>query len=228
LIELNDIVKIYKIGSVEIPALCGVTLNIKRGEFISIMGASGSGKSTLLNILGCLDTPTSGIYKFEDIEVNGLTDEQLAIIRNKRIGFVFQNYNLLARTNALENVELPLLYANKSAKERIKLAREALNNVGLGDRIYHQPNELSGGEQQRVAIARALVNKPDIILADEPTGNLDSKAGEELMSLFQKLNQQGITIIVVTHDAKVAQYGKRIIHFRDGRIIGEEIVNNNR
>ena len=228
MIELNDIVKIYKIGSVEIPALCGVTLNIKRGEFISIMGASGSGKSTLLNILGCLDTPTSGIYKFEDIEVNGLTDEQLAIIRNKRIGFVFQNYNLLARTNALENVELPLLYANKSAKERIKLAREALNNVGLGDRIYHQPNELSGGEQQRVAIARALVNKPDIILADEPTGNLDSKAGEELMSLFQKLNQQGITIIVVTHDAKVAQYGKRIIHFRDGRIIGEEIVNNNR
>jgi len=228
LIELNDIVKIYKIGSVEIPALCGVTLNIKRGEFISIMGASGSGKSTLLNILGCLDTPTSGIYKFEDIEVNGLTDEQLAIIRNKRIGFVFQNYNLLARTNALENVELPLLYANKSAKERIKLAREALNNVGLGDRIYHQPNELSGGEQQRVAIARALVNKPDIILADEPTGNLDSKAGEELMSLFQKLNQQGITIIVVTHDAKVAQYGKRIIRFRDGRIIGEEIVNNNR
>lgn len=228
MIELNDIVKIYKIGSVEIPALCGVTLNIKRGEFISIMGASGSGKSTLLNILGCLDTPTSGIYKFEDIEVNGLTDEQLAIIRNKRIGFVFQNYNLLARTNALENVELPLLYANKSAKERIKLAREALNNVGLGDRIYHQPNELSGGEQQRVAIARALVNKPDIILADEPTGNLDSKAGEELMSLFQKLNQQGITIIVVTHDAKVAQYGKRIIRFRDGRIIGEEIVNNNR
>lgn len=227
LIDARDLVKIYQMGQVQVCALCGVSLQVRRGEMLAIMGASGSGKSTLLNILGCLDTPTSGQYYLDGISVATLDDDQLAHIRGRKIGFVFQNFNLLPRTTALANVELPLIYAGiANGRQR---CIEALRKVGLGDRLYHRPNELSGGEQQRVAIARALVNQPSIILADEPTGNLDSKAGEEVMRIFQDLNEQyGITIIIVTHEPDIAAHTRRIVRLGDGLLVGDEPVRHTR
>jgi putative ABC transport system ATP-binding protein len=217
LIELRDICKIYQMGDVQVQAVCGVNLGVEKGELISIMGPSGSGKSTLMNIIGLLDQPTSGEYWLEGADVAKLDENALAEIRNRRIGFVFQSYNLLARTTALDNVELPLIYSG--TKNRRRKAREALETVGLADRVDHRPNELSGGQQQRVAIARALVNDPDIILADEPTGNLDTKTGLEIIDLFQQLNKErGITILFVTHDPEIADFTRRIIHIRDGAI----------
>ncbi len=223
LIEAYDIIKIYKLGDIEIKALSNVSVKIEKGEFVAIMGPSGSGKSTLMNILGCLDKPTSGRYILEAIDVSSLNRDQLAGIRNKKIGFVFQVFNLLPRTSALENVELPMLYDGIPAKERRQKAMEALKSVGLEGREDHHPNQLSGGQQQRVAIARALVNEAPIILADEPTGNLDSKASAEIMQLFVKLNNEsGITIILVTHENDMAAYSRRIIRFLDGSIISDE------
>jgi putative ABC transport system ATP-binding protein len=223
LIEAYDITKIYKLGDIEIKALSNVSVAIEKGEFVAIMGPSGSGKSTFMNILGCLDKPTSGRYVLEAIDVSSLNRDQLAGIRNKKIGFVFQVFNLLPRTSALENVELPMLYNGIPAKQRSQLAMAALKSVGLEGREDHHPNQLSGGQQQRVAIARALVNDAPIILADEPTGNLDSKAGAEIMELFVKLNNEsGITIILVTHENDMAAYSRRIIKFLDGRIISDE------
>ena len=225
-IDLKDIVKIYQMGKVQVHALRGVSLQVRRGEMLAIMGPSGSGKSTLMNIIGALDTPTQGQYFLEGQDVSQLNDNQLAEIRNKRIGFVFQNFNLLPRLTALEQVELPLIYAGGiSRKERRRRAQEALEMVGLGDRLHHRPNELSGGQQQRVAIARALVNHPSIILADEPTGNLDSRSGAEVMYIFQRLNrEQGITIVLVTHEPDIARHAQRIVHLRDGCIVGDEPV----
>ncbi|MCX7877273.1 MAG: ABC transporter ATP-binding protein [Ignavibacteria bacterium] len=218
MIKTADIVKKYIMGSEELYALNGVSLTIKKNEYVAVMGPSGSGKSTLMNIIGCLDTPTSGTYELAGQNVSELDDSKLASVRNKQIGFVFQTFNLLPRSNALHNVELPLIYAGVSKSERIQRAKEALEKVGLADRMMHKPNELSGGQRQRVAIARALVNNPSIILADEPTGNLDSKTGEEIMELFDSLHKLGNTIILVTHEDFIAEHAERIIRLRDGKI----------
>lgn len=218
LISARHLVKIYHMGDVEVPALRGVTLDIGRGEFVAVMGPSGSGKSTFMNIVGCLDVPTSGEYHLEGVNIVELTKDTLARIRNEKIGFVFQGFNLLSRTSALENVELPLFYRNLSNKERREKAMNALSAVGLTERAHHHPNQLSGGEQQRVAIARALVTNPSIILADEPTGNLDSRTGVEIMEIFQRLGESGITIIIVTHEHDIAQYARRSVSFRDGQV----------
>ncbi len=229
LITLTHIHKIYKMGDVEIHALHGISLQIRRGEFVAIMGASGSGKSTTMNIIGCLDRPTRGHYFLEDQDVSRLSKDELADIRNRKIGFVFQGFNLLARTSALENVELPMLYLGVKTDERLARAKEALELVGLGDRLDNMPNQLSGGQQQRVAVARALVNRPTIILADEPTGNLDSRTSVEVMDVFQFLNREhGITIALVTHEADIAQYAKRVVVFKDGRIKRDEPMANQR
>jgi len=218
MIELDNISKVYKAGQTEVPALRAVSCHIESGEMVSITGPSGSGKSTLMNILGCLDKPTSGQYRLDGIEVSKLSDNKLAEIRNRKIGFVFQSFNLLARTTALANVELPLIYSG--AGNRRQRALQALESVGLAHRAAHKPSELAGGEQQRVAIARALINTPPLILADEPTGNLDTQTSKEIMLLFQQLNQQGITIILVTHEADIAAYTQRTIKIRDGQIEG--------
>lgn len=218
-IALDNIIKTYQMGDNVVAALAGVTLDIREGEFTAIMGPSGSGKSTLMNILGCLDRPTNGSYLLDGQEVSSLTDDELALTRNKKIGFVFQNFNLLPRITAIENVALPLVYAGVEAKERRKRSTAALASVGLEQRMEHLPNELSGGQRQRVAIARALVNEPSIIMADEPTGALDTKSGEEVMEIFKTLNAHGRTIILVTHEPDIAAHAKRVIHVRDGLIV---------
>jgi putative ABC transport system ATP-binding protein len=222
MIELENITKIYHMGKVEVPALMGVTLSVREGEMLALIGASGSGKSTLMNIIGFLDKPTGGSYILEGVDASQLSDNQLAEMRNKKIGFVFQTYNLLPRASALSNVELPLVYGGSGQKR--KQAMEALERVGLAARASHKPSELSGGEQQRVAIARALVNNPSLILADEPTGNLDSKATEEIISIFCRLNQEGITVIMVTHEPDVAARTKRIIRLMDGQITEDNLT----
>ena len=219
MIEVENLSKTYELGGQKVPALKKVSFRIQKGEFVTIMGQSGSGKSTLMNLLGCLDLPSSGIYRLADIDVATLNSDQLAEVRNRRIGFVFQSFNLLPRSSALENTELPLLYSG--TPDPVSKAREALAKVGLDARAHHKPNELSGGERQRVAIARAIVNNPSIILADEPTGNLDSKTGEEIMGIFSRLNQEGVTLILVTHEQHVAQYAQRVIHMRDGLIMSD-------
>ncbi len=226
-VQLRDIHKIYDSGEVKVHANRGVSLDIQRGEMVAVMGASGSGKSTVMNLLGCLDRPTSGTYLLDGIDVSKLDRNELADIRNQKIGFVFQGFNLLARTTAVENVELPMFYAPKkpSAKEMRERAMHALEIVGLATRYDHTPSQLSGGQQQRVAIARALVNRPQVILADEPTGNLDSKTSVEVMGVFQRLNDQGITILMVTHELDIASFCKRNIVFRDGRIVSDIVVN---
>ncbi|MFZ4591931.1 MAG: ABC transporter ATP-binding protein [Ignavibacteria bacterium] len=218
IIDIKNITKLYEMGTEKLYALKGVDVVIERNEYVAIMGPSGSGKSTLMNIIGCLDTPTSGDYVLNGKDVHEMDDDELAEIRNKEIGFVFQTFNLLPRSNALHNVELPLIYSGLSKSDRIRRAEESLANVGLADRMKHKPNELSGGQRQRVAVARALVNNPSIILADEPTGNLDSKTGEEIMALFAELNKKGNTIIVVTHEEDIAKRANRIIKIRDGMI----------
>jgi putative ABC transport system ATP-binding protein len=223
LIRIEHLAKTYTLGEVDVHALRGVSLDVHRGEFVAIMGASGSGKSTFMNIIGCLDTPTKGGYRLEDIDVSKLTRDELAGIRNAKIGFVFQGFNLLSRTSALENVELPLLYCAMSNKDRYDRAVAALERVGLAERMHHHPNQLSGGQQQRVAIARALVNDPSIVLADEPTGNLDSRTSVEVMGILQELNSHGITIIMVTHEPDIAQFTKRQIVFRDGKVRSDRI-----
>jgi len=223
-IRVVDAHKYYELGETKVHALRGVTAEIHRGEFVAIMGASGSGKSTFMNILGCLDRPSSGSYYLEDTDVAKLSKAELALIRNRKIGFVFQGFNLLSRTTALENVELPTLYARIPKDERHKRAIDALELVGLGGRVHHFPSQLSGGQQQRVAIARALVNKPAILLADEPTGNLDSRTSVEIMDIFQTLNDQGLTIVLVTHEHDIAQFAKRNLIFRDGKIRKDEVV----
>jgi putative ABC transport system ATP-binding protein len=221
-IEIQDVVKTYRMGGTDVHALRGINLRVNQGEWVAIMGPSGSGKSTLLNVIGCLDKPTSGSYRLDGLEVAEMNDDQLAEIRRTKIGFVFQNYNLLPRSTALDNVELPLIYAGGT--RRRERARAALERVGLGERVNHRPTELSGGEQQRVAIARALINNPSIILADEPTGNLDSKAGAEILGLLHELHRQGMTIVMVTHDPEVAGHSQRIVRLRDGEVIRDEQV----
>ena len=226
IIKIVDLYKTYEIGEVEVPALKAVDLTINEGEFVAIMGASGSGKSTLMNLIGCLDKPTSGEYFLDGVNTGTLSKNDYAKIRNQKIGFVFQGFNLLARTTALENVELPLMYDRyHRIKDPANKAVEVLERVGLGDRIHHEPNQLSGGQQQRVAIARALVNEPSLILADEPTGNLDSKMSVEVFALFQKLNDEGITVVLVTHERDFAKFAKRIIELKDGKIIKDSIIN---
>jgi len=226
-IRLENIYKTYDLGEIQVPAVRGISLDIYPGEFVAIMGASGSGKSTIMNILGCLDKPTKGRYFLDGHDVSGLTKQELAAIRSHKIGFVFQQFNLLARTSALENVELPTIYAGVPIKEREKRAQEALNRVGLAERSGHFPSQLSGGQQQRVAIARGLVNNPSLLLADEPTGNLDSRTSVEIMDIFQKLNQeQGLTIAIVTHEPDIAQYAKRAVEFRDGKMRRDVIIQN--
>ncbi len=224
-IDIKDVQKVYRLGDVEVRALDGVSVKVNEGEWVAIMGPSGSGKSTLMNIIGCLDQPTSGTYSLDGSEVARMDDQQLAAVRNKKIGFVFQTFNLLSRTTALANVELPLIYAG--ARERKERATAALTRVGLEDRVNHRPNELSGGQQQRVAIARALINDPAIILADEPTGNLDSRSGTEIMEIFHSLHEQGLTIVMVTHDPDIAHEARRIVHIRDGKIMEDEVVRGN-
>ncbi|MBT5376487.1 MAG: ABC transporter ATP-binding protein [Nitrospinaceae bacterium] len=221
MIEVERLAKIYQIGEQKVTALAGVDFSIDKGEFVAIMGPSGSGKSTLMNLLGCLDLPSSGVYRLENLDIQGLKADQLAEVRNRRIGFVFQNFNLLPRATAQENTELPLLYGRVPNASQIAL--EALERVGLGHRAKHKPTELSGGERQRVAIARALVNRPAIILADEPTGNLDSITGAEIMKLFHDLNRESVTLILVTHEPEIAQQAKRIIQMRDGKIVSDEM-----
>ncbi|NLO97176.1 MAG: ABC transporter ATP-binding protein [Peptococcaceae bacterium] len=227
MITLQGITKIYRTSKVEVTALQGINLHIAKGEFVAIMGPSGSGKSTMMNILGCLDTPTAGEYILDGMKVAQASRKTLADIRNKKLGFIFQGFNLLPRTTALENVELPLVYAGVKRKERRERAIEALKAVGLEERIRHKPQELSGGQQQRVAIARALVTGPSVILADEPTGNLDSRSSEDVMAIFQKLHEQGNTIVLVTHEPDIAAYARRIIHFKDGRIERDEVLAKN-
>jgi putative ABC transport system ATP-binding protein len=219
LISITDLRKVYTMGEVEVRALDGVDLAVEAGEYLAIMGPSGSGKSTLMNLIGCLDTPTSGEYILNQQRVSDLDDSELAMIRNHEIGFVFQTFNLLSRASALANVELPLIYARVSARERHRRAREALEKVGLGDRAKHQPNELSGGQRQRVAVARALINHPSILLADEPTGNLDSRTSAEIMELFNELNAAGNTLVVVTHEEDIAAHARRVVRLLDGKIV---------
>ena len=218
LIDIRDITKVYEMGQEQVHALSGVTLGVARGEYVAVMGPSGSGKSTLMNLIGCLDTPTSGSYVLNGREVARMTDDELAAIRNQEIGFVFQTFNLLPRTNALQQVELPLVYSGLPRRERRERAVQALEAVGLADRMSHQPNELSGGQRQRVAVARALINNPSILLADEPTGNLDSQTGGEIMSLFEQLNARGNTIVLVTHEEDIASHARRIVRLRDGKV----------
>jgi putative ABC transport system ATP-binding protein len=230
MISVSDLTKIYRMGDVEVRALNGVSLSIEAGEFVSVIGPSGSGKSTFMHIVGCLDRPTSGQYILDDQDVSALSGDALAAVRNKRIGFVFQGFNLLARTSALDNVELPLLYRSGiRASERHRRAHEMLETVGLTDRRDHHPNQLSGGQQQRVAIARSLINRPSIVLADEPTGNLDSRTSTEIMDIFQRLNQEhGITVILITHERDISEYGHRIIRFRDGLVVSDQTNANQR
>ncbi|MDD4838838.1 MAG: ABC transporter ATP-binding protein [Synergistaceae bacterium] len=224
LVELKDIHKSFSMGKEEVEILHGISLSLEKGEFVAMMGPSGSGKSTTMNILGCLDKPTSGTYFLNGQSINDLEGDDLAVIRNSTIGFVFQGFNLLQKTSAIENVELPLLYAGMAKKERRERAKEALIQMGLEDRLYHEPTQLSGGQQQRVAIARGIVNRAPIIMADEPTGNLDSKTSDEIMKLFKKINEEdGITILLVTHEPEVAAYAKRIVHFKDGMITSDEL-----
>ncbi len=221
IIELEDVSKVYRMGKVEVQALKGVSLRVGAGEFIAIMGASGSGKSTLMNIIGCLDLPTSGRYLLDGVDVRRLDDNQLAAVRNRKIGFVFQSFNLIPRSSALHNVEMPLIYAGLGAGRR-RRAMAALEAVGLSERARHQPNELSGGQQQRVAVARALVTEPAILLADEPTGNLDSESGLEIMRLMAELNAQGRTIVLITHEADLAAFARRVVRLRDGEVVSDE------
>ena len=228
IIKFQNITKIYHVGSEDVHALQEISLEIRKNEYVAVMGPSGSGKSTLMNLIGCLDTPTSGLYELNGLNVSDMNDNQLAKIRNKEIGFVFQTFNLLARSDVLHNVELPLIYGGIGSGERKKMAREAIERVGLKERIHHKPNELSGGQRQRVAIARALVTQPSILLADEPTGNLDSKTGDEIMALFDKLQKEGNTIILVTHEDYIAEHADRIIRLRDGMVQKDELVQNKR
>lgn len=222
MIDVINLCKTYKLGNVEVPALADVTFSFDRGEFLAIMGPSGSGKSTLMNLIGCLDLPTSGTYRLDGYDIQDMSPNELAEVRNRRIGFVFQNFNLLPRASALENIELPLLYGR--VPNASKIAMDALARVGLADRARHKPAELSGGERQRVAIARAIVNNPAIILADEPTGNLDSKTGREIMNIFTRLNEEGVMIILVTHEKEIAQYARQILNMRDGKILNQPVM----
>lgn len=224
IIQVQDLVKIYKNGPITVTALSKINLNVEKNEFIAVMGASGSGKSTLMNILGCLDRATSGKYILDGIDVSYLNDNELAVIRNRKLGFVFQSYNLIPKLSALENVMLPMIYARVPYNQCIKNAEAALRKVGLMDRVHHKPNELSGGQNQRVAIARSLVNNPSIILADEPTGNLDSKTGEEIMDIFRQLHTEGATIVIVTHDQAIAEHTNRIVLLKDGTIIDDSTI----